>query len=75
MDIFSKDFALDAAIKEHGSKAVEVIGQALGEQVLYVDDAIKAGLSPNDYAKAQHYRTALMAAQSIVVLRYHALNK
>ncbi len=75
MDVFAENFSLTAALKENGAATVEAITKVISEQVSQIDTAVKKGLSPKDYTKAQQYRTALMAAQSIVVLRYHALNK
>ncbi len=73
MNVFAENFSLSTAIKEHGDEAIKEISAVLSEQVAQVDAAIKKGLSPKDYAKAQQYRVALMAAHSIVALRHHAL--
>ncbi len=74
MDIFASNFSLDAALQEHGVEAIDKIHKAISEQVDLVDAAIKKGLTPVEFAKAKEYRSALMAAFSIVALRYSKLN-
>ncbi len=74
MDIYADNFSLDKALQERGVKALETIIEALSKQVAIIDTDISKGLSPRDFAQAQHLRNALMAAYSIVALRFHQLS-
>ncbi len=71
MDIYADNFSLDKALEKRGVKALETIIEALSKQVDMIDADIAKGLSPRDFNQAQHLRNAIMAAYSIVALRFH----
>ncbi len=75
MDIYDANFSLEAAFQENAEEASKTLSAALNAQLQQVDAALSKGLAPQEYAEAQHLRTALLAAQGIVTLKYNALAK
>ncbi len=75
MNVYNKEFSLDTALKEHGDQALKALKKTMDEQVNAVDIIINKGLTPDEFSKAQKYRAALIAAFSIVALRFNELSK
>ncbi len=75
MDIYAENFSLKTAFEENATETAKTLSASLSEQLQQVNASLDKGLAPQEYAQAQHLRTALMAAHGIITLRHNAITK